>query len=50
MSVCLCVCLSVSVCDGSTASTAGPILMKFHTNSLEDMGQCRFSQILDISI
>ena len=27
-----------------------PILMKFHTNSLEDIGQFSFSQILDLNL
>ena len=45
-----CVCVCVCVCVSSKALTVGPNSMKFHANSLEDMGQCSFSQILDISI
>ena len=50
--VCVCVCVSICLrlCVSSTALTAEPNLMKFYTDSFEDIGQCPFSQILKISI
>ena len=48
LSVCVCMCVCLSVCDSSTTWTAGPILMVFQRNSLQDMRQCHFSQIFNI--